>query len=251
MFNGLTDGGAFEADMLFATLSTRIGAWNLGGGNNVLISDTVGFIRDLPHHLVASFKATLEETIYAHLLLMVLDVADPAAARQFETVNRVLDEIGAVNQPRILILNKVDVLRTTVHEGRVPGDTLDAWIESNPDAIVASARDGEGLDTLTTRVLEQMCGEIREVVLEIPLSEGKLVDLVEKRTEVIDRDYEKSGSVVIRTRIGRRQLEVLMAGGPHFTADGLQGPEAIAQLWPEVEPFRMPRVPPHLRLHPE
>ena len=251
MFNGLTEGGAFEAYMLFATLSTRVGSWNLGGGNNVLISDTVGFIRDLPHHLVASFKSTLEETVYAHLLLMILDVADPAAARQFETVNRVLDEIGAVNQPRILILNKVDVLRTTVHEGRVPGDTLDAWIESNPDAIVTSARDGEGLELLTNRVLEQMRGEMREVVLEIPLSEGKLVDLVEKRTDVIDRDYGTSGSVVIRTRIGRRQLEVLMAGGPHFTADGLQGPEALAHLWPDAETFRMPRVPPHLLLHPE
>jgi GTP-binding protein HflX len=237
--------------MLFATLSTRIGSWNLGGGNKVLLSDTVGFIRDLPHHLVASFKATLEETIYAHVLLMVLDVADPAAARQFETVNRVLDEIGAVTQPRILVLNKVDVLRTTVHEGRVPGDTLDAWLESNPDAIVTSARDGEGLDTLTVRMLERMRGEMREVVLEIPLSEAKLVDLVEKRTEVIDRDYGHTGSVVIRTRIGRRQLEVLMAGGSHFTADGFQGPEALARLWPEPESFRMPRIPPHLALHQE
>ena len=96
-----------------------------------------------------------------------------------------------------------------------------------------------------------MRGEIREVVLEIPLAEGKLVDLVEKRTEVIDRDYETAGSVVIRTRIGRRQLEVLMAGGPRFTADGLRGPEALARLWPEAETFRMPRVPPHLALHPE
>merc|ERR1711965_1210571 len=142
MFNRLTEGGAFEADMLFATLSTRIGAWNLGGGNQGLISDTVGFIRDLPHHLVASFRATLEETVYAHLILIVLDVADPGAARQFETVTAVLDDIGAVDQPRILVLNKVDVLRNTVEEGRVPDDTLDAWLETNPDAIVTSAKAG-------------------------------------------------------------------------------------------------------------
>ena len=106
MFNRLTEGGAFEADMLFATLGTRVGAWNLGGGNTVLLSDTVGFIRDLPHHLVASFRATLEETIYAHLILMVLDVSDPVAVRQFATVTEVLDDIGATTQPRMLVLNK-------------------------------------------------------------------------------------------------------------------------------------------------
>ena len=86
---------------------------------------------------------------------------------------------------------------------------------------------------------------------EAAYSEALWSILVEKRTEVIDRDYATAGSVVIRTRIGRRQLEVLMAGGPRFTADGLRGPEALARLWPEAETFRMPRVPPHLALHPE
>ncbi|MCP4013972.1 MAG: GTPase HflX [Phycisphaeraceae bacterium] len=251
MFNALTDGDAFEADMLFATLGTRIGAWNLGGGNQGLISDTVGFIRDLPHHLVASFRATLEETVYAHLILIVLDVADPGAARQFETVTAVLDDIGAVDQPRILVLNKVDALRNTVEEGRVPDDTLDAWLETNPDAIVTSAKAGEGLEQLTEVVLERMRGELREVDLAIPLAESKLVDLVEKRTEVLDRDYDRPGEVVIRTRIGRRQLERLLAGGPRFLVDGMDGPTALATLWPEIEPPRMPRIPPHLALHPE
>ena len=128
MFNRLTEGGAFEADMLFATLGTRIGAWNLGGGNIALLSDTVGFIRDLPHHLVASFRATLEETIYAHVLLIMLDVSDPNAARQFETVTEVLDDIGATTQPRLLVLNKVDRLRESVHEGRTPSGVLEAWL---------------------------------------------------------------------------------------------------------------------------
>ncbi|MFM7798793.1 MAG: GTPase HflX, partial [Planctomycetota bacterium] len=79
LFNRLTRGGAFAADKLFATLGTRVEQWNLGGGNGCMLSDTVGFIRDLPHHLVASFRSTLDDAVHAHLLLVVLDVSDPRA----------------------------------------------------------------------------------------------------------------------------------------------------------------------------
>ena len=250
MFNRLTEGGAFEADMLFATLSTRIGAWNLGGGNSVLLSDTVGFIRDLPHHLVASFRATLEETVYAHVLLIVLDVSDPAAARQFETVSTVLDEIGATGQPRLLVLNKVDRLRESVREGRTPSGVLEAWLESNPDAIVASARDGDGVEDLAEAVLQHLRGEVLEVRIGIPLQESRLVDLVEKRTEVLDREYGVAGKVVLRTRIGRRQVEILLATGTAFEIDDIPGSEALATLWPEPVVPTPPRIPPHLSLHP-
>ncbi|MAC18567.1 MAG: GTPase HflX [Phycisphaerae bacterium] len=250
MFNRLTEGGALEADMLFATLSTRIGAWNLGGGNSVLLSDTVGFIRDLPHHLVASFRATLEETVYAHVLLIVLDVSDPTAARQFETVSKVLDDIGATGQPRLLVLNKVDRLRDSVREGRTPSGVLEAWLESNPDAIVASARDGDGIEGLADAVLQHLRGEVLEVRIAIPLRESRLVDLVEKRTEVLDRDYDDATKVVLRTRIGRRQVEILLATGASFEIDGISGNEALAALWPEPVIPTPPRIPPHLSLHP-
>ncbi len=250
MFNRLTEGGAFEADMLFATLGTRIGAWNLGGGNTALLSDTVGFIRDLPHHLVASFRATLEETISAHVLLIVLDVSDPNAVRQFETVTEVLDDIGATTQPRLLVLNKVDRLRASVREGRTPSGVLEAWQETNPGAIVASARDGDGLDDLGSVVLGHLRGEMREVTLTIPLRESRLVDLVEKRTEVLDRDYGTPGEVAIRARIGRRQVETLLSAGSGFRIDGLVGHEALATIWPEPVLPTPPRIPPHLALHP-
>ena len=250
LFNHLTDGDAFEADMLFATLGTRVGSWNLGGGNSVLLSDTVGFIRDLPHHLVASFRATLEETIYAHVLLVVLDVSDPGAAFQFATVSKVLDEIGATGQPRLLVLNKVDRLRESVIEGRTPSGILEAWMESNPDAIVISAREGDGTPDLAEAVLHHLRGEAREVVLAAPLADARLVDVVEKRTEVLDRDYDTPGKVLLRTRIGRRQVEMLLAGGATFDIDGLPGPEALSKLWPESKPPAPPRIPPHLSLHP-
>ncbi|HWB20753.1 MAG TPA: GTPase HflX, partial [Phycisphaerales bacterium] len=109
LFNTLTvGGGAFEHSKLFATLGTRVERWELGGGNSVMLSDTVGFIRDLPHHLVASFKTTLEETVYSQLLVVVVDVSDANAEQQLQTVRNTLDEIGATKQPRILVLNKVD-----------------------------------------------------------------------------------------------------------------------------------------------
>jgi GTP-binding protein HflX len=110
LFNTLTGGGAYADDKLFATLSTRTRQWDLGQGDTVMLSDTVGFIRDLPHHLVASFRATLEEAVHADLLLIVLDIAHPRARQQLDTVARVLDEIGASRQRRFLLLNKADLL---------------------------------------------------------------------------------------------------------------------------------------------
>ena len=108
-----------------------------------------------------------KETVYAHLLLIVLDASDPEAPRQFETVTRVLDEIGATTQPRLLVLNKVDRLRESVRSGRTPTGVLEAWQESNPGAIVASARDGEGIEMLASRVLDHLRGEMKSVCVRL------------------------------------------------------------------------------------
>src|SRR5271170_250078 len=105
LFNTLTGAGTYADDKLFATLDTKTRAWNLERGVQVLLSDTVGFVRDLPHNLVASFKATLEEAIHADLLLHVLDVGHPHAEQQFKSVHEVLDEIGVKDKSEILILN--------------------------------------------------------------------------------------------------------------------------------------------------
>ncbi|MHC5004545.1 MAG: GTPase HflX, partial [Planctomycetota bacterium] len=127
LFNRLTTGGAFAHEKLFATLSTRVERWDLGGGNAVLLSDTVGFIRDLPHHLVASFRSTLEETVSAQLILVVLDASDPAAEQHLRTVTETLDEIGATGQRRLLVLNKIDQLASD-------RDLL-VWLNRHPDAV--------------------------------------------------------------------------------------------------------------------
>ena len=108
LFNALTRAGAFAADQLFATLDTTARRLYLGAGQSAVISDTVGFIRGLPHQLVAAFKSTLDETAEADLLLHVVDSASPARADQMAEVDRVLDEIGAESVPRLIVFNKID-----------------------------------------------------------------------------------------------------------------------------------------------
>src|SRR5213079_2027511 len=127
--------GTYADDKLFATLDTKTRAWRLERGTEVMLSDTVGFVRDLPHNLVASFKATLEEAVHADLLLHVLDVGHPHAQIQFDSVHRVLEEIGVKGKAEIVLLNKTDTA-----EG---GDAFPFWRTLHPDAIAISAKTGK------------------------------------------------------------------------------------------------------------
>jgi len=242
LFNALTAGGAFANDQLFATLQTRTESWNLGGGNTALLSDTVGFIQRLPHHLVASFRATLEETVHAHLLLLVVDVADPRAPNQLDTVRTVLAEIGATHQPRIVVLNQVDRLAKGATDIALP-----AWTKDEPTAVHVSARTGLGLDGLTTRVRETLLGQVHEVTIRLPLREGKAVDFLESRTKVVSRDWDETQSI-LRACVARRHIEHLLAGGVRFTVDGEAPHTALARLWPPANDAARERIPPHERL---
>ena len=232
LFNRLTRGGAYAADKLFATLGTRVEQWNLGGGNAAMLSDTVGFVQRLPHHLVASFRATLEDAIESHVVLIVLDVADRSAPMQYETVTSVLDEIGATGQPRFLLLNKADRLPETWLPEDGPDRRLEEWMARVPDAMPVSALTGQGLDALAARVLAQMKGDVRSCVLSVPLSDGRTVDFIEKRIPVLDRQWTDDGRVALSVEIGRRQLEQLLAGGARMTVDGLPAHEGLKALWP-------------------
>jgi GTP-binding protein HflX len=242
LFNLLTAGGAFAHDKLFATLSTRVERWDLGGGNACMLSDTVGFVRDLPHHLVASFRSTLEETIDARLLLVLVDGSDPAAEMQIQTVTRTLDGIGADHQPRIIVVNKVD--RIEAMDARL------AWLNRHPDAVMLSAITGEGVEELVTRVREHVLGPVREVWVEARTADTRAVSFLEQRTPVSERDWI-DGVVRIRTRLGRRQLEQLLALGGAIRVDDRPGAEALAELWPDGGPQGPPprRIPLHERFH--
>ena len=238
LFNSLTAGGAFSHEKLFATLGTRIERWDFGGGTAAMLSDTVGFIRNLPHHLVASFRSTLEETIHSDLIIIVVDISDPNAQMHLETVQNTLDVIKATRQKRLLVLNKIDQQEDSRQ--------IMCWLNNHPDAICVSAITKEGLDELSNTVRESVIGKVREIVITIELSDSRAVDFVEKRTEVLDRDYG-DGQVKFTVRIGRRQIDQLLARGGTILIDGKDPHEAIALLWSEDESDKDHplRIPPH------
>lgn len=160
LFNSLTKAGAYAADQLFATLDTTSRRLYVEGAGNIVLSDTVGFIRDLPHALVAAFQATLEETAAADLLLHVVDSASPDREAQTEAVNRVLAEIGAAEVPQIVVANKVDLSGIGA---RVERDDY-----GKIRRVFLSARTGEGLDLLRQG--------LAEVAAEPPVAESPAFD---------------------------------------------------------------------------
>ncbi|GJQ28305.1 MAG: GTPase HflX [Phycisphaerae bacterium] len=223
LFNTLTAGGAYADDRLFATLMTRTREWSLGQGVGVMLSDTVGFVRDIPHHLVASFKSTLEEATHADLLLIVLDVADPAAELHLATVNKVLDELfdemdGSKHEEdrllarpeRILLLNKVDRLRDNAE--------LLVWQRKHPGSITICALPGPdgrprlGADELEARVRDAARGQVEEFRVTLPLADAKTLSLLERSGDVLARDYTAT-HVTLHVRIGRRHLARLRSAG--------------------------------------
>jgi len=166
LFNALTHAGAYEADKLFATLDTTTRRVHLVNEGHELIpavlSDTVGFIRDLPHSLVAAFRATLEETVRADLLLHVVDSASPARLREAEDVMKVLAEIGAERIPQIAVWNKIDASRLD------PGVDRDEY--GRISRVRVSARTGAGLAQLRGAIIEASCA--RTAVKSAPASEA-------------------------------------------------------------------------------
>ena len=240
LFNALTAGGAFANDQLFATLMTRTREWRVGSGAggpggtlSVMLSDTVGFVRDLPTNLVASFKATLEEATHANLLLIVLDVSDPAAELQYETVINTLEELVAgvrkaeeragreyAPPERIVLLNKSDRLRNNAE--------LLVWQTRVRGAIpfCALTPGGMGHSELESRVRTLAAGEDRELLLTLPLSQAKAIHNIETQAKVLDRVYEDS-KVTLRVVIGERQLVRLRAAGASIQARTPDGREAL------------------------
>jgi GTP-binding protein HflX len=197
LFNSITDAHTYADDKLFATLDTKTRAWKLEKGSEVLLSDTVGFVRDLPHGLVASFKATLEEAIHADLLLHVLDVGHPHAEQQFKTVHEVLKEVGATGKPELLLLNKID---TEEGEAAYP-----VWRTLHPSAIPISAKNATGLKELTEAVLKAVRGTQVDVTLEADVENGRLISFIEKHSHIHDRQFLDS-KIIMKAVMGKRVL---------------------------------------------
>jgi GTP-binding protein HflX len=200
LFNTLTAAGTYADDKLFATLDTKTRAWKLERGTEVLLSDTVGFVRDLPHNLVASFKATLEEAIHADLLLHVLDVGHPHAQQQFDTVHQVLEELGVKDRPELLLLNKIDT-----DSGRHNAYT---WKTLYPNAIALSAQTREGMSDLQQAVFQQIRGQQVDVTLEADVTNGKLIAFLETHTRIHEREF-KDNRIILYMTMGKTLLAEL------------------------------------------
>ena len=179
LLNRLTDSDIPANDRLFDTLDTTTRRLLLAPGQEVLLSDTVGFIRKLPHHLIEAFKATLEELKYADVLLHVIDVSNPEYELQAEVVRRLIDELGASSTPVIDVYNKADAC------------PVPSMIPRGDTAVAISAKTGEGTDVLTEKIAEILGRGKKRVSLKIPYSDAGLADLLHSQAEILELEYRE------------------------------------------------------------
>jgi GTP-binding protein HflX len=192
LLNALTGAEVEVRDRLFHTLDPTTRTFELSG-RDYLLTDTVGFIEKLPHQLVEAFKATLEETVLADLILHVVDASAPEERRlaDIQAVDEVLEEIGAGEKPRLLVFNKVDLLSEE--------DRAEAELE-HPEAVLISAQEGEGLDRLRERVEQAFEETLAEVELLVPYSEGGRLHELHEVAGDLERTEREDG-VLVRAKV--------------------------------------------------
>ncbi len=201
LMRSLTSSDVYIADKLFATLDTTVRRLAPATDPPILITDTVGFIKKLPHDLVASFRSTLDEAGDAELLLHVIDAADAALADQIAVTKEVLREIGADDVPTWLILNKID---------RVDEDGRKMLSLRYPKAIQLSAKDRNDVAMLREKLIEQFAGKLEETELEVPYSLQRVAHLIHEKTTVLAEKHEDTGTR-FQVRAPARILDQLRA----------------------------------------
>ena len=204
LMNRLTDAGVIAEDKLFSTLDTRTRPWRLPGGRTVLLTDTVGFLRKLPHQLVASFHATLEEALHTDLLVVLIDGSSPEAREQLVAVNDVLETLEVDGLPRLTVLNKLDQI-----EDRASLAPL--W-QVDPDAIPVSVQTGEGLPELFSAIQSHLSDVENRVELLLPHTAGSLHSEIRAKATVISEFYTEDGCLM-EIQASPALLGRLMAGG--------------------------------------
>ncbi len=182
LLNRLSGAKIFTENRLFATLDPTTRQVELPNHEAMLMTDTVGFIQKLPHHLVDSFKATLEEVVEADLLVHVIDASHPQVETQIEAVHQVLDEIGGLEKPMLYVFNKIDN-----EKGRRAARRLERQYSRS---VSVSAMTGEGIESLFDALADSLKGRKVELKLSIPLGEGKLLASLQKNAVILEQDYE-------------------------------------------------------------
>ena len=178
LLNALTDAGVLSENKLFATLDATTRKAELPGGESVLYTDTVGFIRKLPHHLVKAFKSTLDEVVYSDLLLIVSDASDPENVAQIAVTEEVISELGAGEKPRLYVYNKSDML-----EVMPPRST---WRENE---VYISAKSGIGMDDMLEKITSMLSKSKRERILHIPYDKQGIVNSLYSTYTVLSTEY--------------------------------------------------------------
>jgi GTP-binding protein HflX len=189
LLNALTEANVFVEDKLFATLDTTTRKYSLPNNQDILLIDTVGFIRKLPHLLVAAFKSTLEEAVQADILLHLVDVNHPMAEEQAETTFEVLKELGAAQKPVITVLNKVDLCQDQrmIQRMRI----------KYPHTVTLSALKKEGFDDLVYRMVEELKKQRKKVTLKIPQSDYHIVSEVMRQGQILKIEYDENDVIVL------------------------------------------------------
>ena len=198
LMNRLTQAGVLSEDKLFATLDTRTRRWQLPHWGPVLLSDTVGFIRDLPHHLIASFRATLEEARQADLLLHIADASNSMVLEQISAVFQVLTELEIEAKDTLLVLNKIDAPEAASY--------VEAVRRRYPHVLLVSARTGAGIDGFALAVSDSLSRTFRDVDIEMSVGDGKLMAYLAAHGEILSRTYADDDRVIMHCRIPERYL---------------------------------------------
>ncbi|MDF1851716.1 MAG: GTPase HflX [Verrucomicrobiales bacterium] len=193
LLNALSGASVLAEDKLFATLDPTTRRIELPDGQPLLLTDTVGFVRNLPHRLVEAFKATLEEAILADFLIHVVDASSPEIFDLYETTRTVLHELGADDKPTVIVVNKIDLIEgqeERIHELRSHFD---------PSSVFVSVMTGQGMDRLTDRLADMMVDRVSRMALRIPQAQHDLISLLHREAKILSTDYE--GNDVLLTAI--------------------------------------------------
>ncbi|MCP3897362.1 ribosome rescue GTPase HflX [Moraxella sp.] len=232
LFNRLADDNIYAADQLFATLDPTLRKVKWAGVGNVVLADTVGFVRHLPHELVESFHATLEETLEADLLLHVIDSSSPDMHEQIDAVNAVLDEIG-VTAPVLLVHNKID--RTD----EMP--TIHYKEQGVPHRVYVSARENLGMDKLAQAVQELLVGGLSDFTLTLPYYAGQFKNTLHELGVITHSEFDDTGHEMLTVRLAKAKLKELL-GKYHLNAFDVLPPHEASQFLPELEEFEKVEV---------
>ena len=183
LMNALTEIDTFVEDKLFATLDTKTSVCKLGNGQKILVSDTVGFIKKLPHHLISSFKATLEESRHADLLLHVVDISSPIVHKQIESVNTVLRKLGCDKTPTIMVFNKIDAVKD---ESIIP--LLRSYYK---DCTMISAKTKRGIQDMERKIVETIERNFVNIELSCSSANGKLIAYLHEHARILSSKFDE------------------------------------------------------------